>query len=203
MSFVQLYSLRRILKLQVDNTFSRPLFLFSWTSLFQLLSVWKHHSEWWHGKDEERKVGAYFEVELIMPISGGPKEKQRSTNCSTMRFDTSIPPVILTSEVRKEIWLYLRFVLPVPSLRITKYQEWPARYQKKKKKSHFSIYPLPICLTQQINSYVTEANRKSLDAITACNITPNNMAPPMAPPYPQRVWFASLLDRIPEIIILA
>lgn len=135
MSFVQLYSLRRILKLQVDNTFSRPLFLFSWTSLFQLLSVWKHHSEWWHGKDEERKVGAYFEVELIMPISGGPKEKQRSTNCSTMRFDTSIPPVILTSEVRKEIWLYLRFVLPVPSLRITKYQEWPARYQKKKKKA--------------------------------------------------------------------
>lgn len=51
----------------------------------------------------ERKVGACFEVELIMPISGGPKEKHRSTNRSTMRFDTSIPPVILTSEVRKEI----------------------------------------------------------------------------------------------------
>jgi hypothetical protein len=66
-----------------------------------------------------------------MPISGGPKEKHRTTNHSTTRFDTSIPPVILTSEVRKERWLYLRFALPLPSLRITKYQEWPTRYEKK------------------------------------------------------------------------
>jgi hypothetical protein len=135
-----------------------------------------------------------------MPKSGGPKENHRSTNRSTIRFDTSIPPVILTSEVRKEIWVYLRFVLPLPSLRITKYHEWPARYEKK---SHCSTYPLPICLTQQIISYAMKANRKSLHAITACNITPNNMAPPMALPYPQSVWFASLLDRIPEMIILA
>jgi hypothetical protein len=28
---------------------------------------------------------------------------------------------------------------------------------------------------------------KSLEAITACNITPNNMAPPMTLPYPKSV----------------
>jgi len=37
-----------------------------------------------------------------MPTSEGPKENHSSTNRSTMRFDTSIPPVILTSKVRKE-----------------------------------------------------------------------------------------------------
>jgi len=37
-----------------------------------------------------------------MPISGGPKENHNSSNRSTMRFETSIPPVILTSKVRKE-----------------------------------------------------------------------------------------------------
>ena len=133
-----------------------------------------------------------------MPTSGGPKENHRSTKRSTMRFDTSNPPVILTSDVRKEIWY-------CTSDSSYLYRHYGSRNTRNdlhvtEKKSHCSIYPLFIRLTQQINSYATKVN--CLMQLQLATSHQTKWHPLMALPYPQSVWFASLLDRIPELIIL-